>query len=148
MSRNRTTFMACGDENAEEQKGWRSFLRSRPGLRISEDQYFPWHWSWLLLPTIDLPRQIILTSYAWIFPSLLFLIIFSCPQQLNRWPCHSLSHSLTHSVTHSLTFTFAIQRATLDTCDLWDIWSEWWGDMKIFKKISFWKNFGRFLEKI
>ena len=22
-----------------------------------------------------------------------------------------------------------IQRAILDTCDLWDIWSEWWGDI-------------------
>ena len=35
------------------------------------------------------------------FPSYPFplFLIFSCPEQLNRWPCHSL--------THSLTFTFA-----------------------------------------
>ena len=31
------------------------------------------------------------------------LIVFSCPQQLNRWPCHSLTDWLTHS-----TFTFDI----------------------------------------
>ena len=24
--------------------------------------------------------------------------VFSCPQQLNRWPCHSLSHSLSQSL--------------------------------------------------
>ena len=41
--------------------------------------------------------------------------------------------SLTHWLTHS-TFTFDIQRATLETCDLWDIWSEWWGDMTWLKK--------------
>ena len=36
-------------------------------------------------------------------------VVFSCPEQLNRWPCHSVSQSL--------------------TCDLWDIWSELWEDM-------------------
>ena len=30
------------------------------------------------------------------------IFIFSCPEQLNRWPCHSLSHSLTDWVTESL----------------------------------------------
>ena len=40
----------------------------------------------------------------------------------------SIGDLVTHSLTHS-TFTFDIQRATLETCDLWDIWSEWWGDM-------------------
>ena len=29
---------------------------------------------------------------------------------------------------------FLYQRAILDTCDLWDIWSEWWGDMTWPKK--------------
>ena len=29
--------------------------------------------------------------------------LFSCPEQLNRWPCHSLSHSLTDWLTDSLT---------------------------------------------
>ena len=29
--------------------------------------------------------------------------VFSCPEQLNRWPCHSLTHSLTNG-----TFTFDI----------------------------------------
>ena len=31
-----------------------------------------------------------------------YLPIFSCPEQLNRWPCHSLTHSLTDWLTHSL----------------------------------------------
>ena len=28
-------------------------------------------------------------------------LLFSCPEQLNRWPCHSLTHSLTDSLGHS-----------------------------------------------
>ena len=51
-------------------------------------------------------------------------VVFSCPQQLNRWPCHWLTNWL-----GEWPFDFDIQRATLETCDLWDIWSEWWGDM-------------------
>ena len=51
-------------------------------------------------------------------------IFFSCPEQLNRWPCHSLTHWLTDWLTEG-TFTFEIQRATRETCNLWDIWSEW-----------------------
>ena len=31
-------------------------------------------------------------SYAWLLEN-----IFSCPEQLNRWPCHSLTDSLTNS---------------------------------------------------
>ena len=57
--------------------------------------------------------------------------LFSCPEQLNRWPCHSLTDWL----THSLTFTFAMQRIILETCGHWGIWSEWWGDM-IFMTLS------------
>ena len=49
-----------------------------------------------------------------------------------RWPCHSLTDG---------TFTFDIQRETqqcnvsrvtclyVETCDLWDIWSKWWGNI-------------------
>ena len=33
------------------------------------------------------------------------------------------------------TFRELHQRAILETCDLWDIWSEWWGDMTWPKKI-------------
>ena len=62
-------------------------------------------------------------------------IFFSCPQQLNRWPCHSLSHSLTKD------FTNWHYRVTLETCDLWDIWSEWWGNMT-------WPTFWQFFLKI
>ena len=43
--------------------------------------------------------------------------------------------SLTDSDTQS-TFTFDIQRATQETCNLWDIWSEWWGDMTWPKKYN------------
>ena len=44
----------------------------------------------------------------------------------------SLTHSLSHWVTHWLTegtFTFDIHRATSETCDLCNIWSESLGDM-------------------
>ena len=103
------------------------------------------------------------------------MVLFSCPEQLNRWPCHWLTHSLTHSLRvlllltlqsdprdlrrlrhlirvmkrHDLTEkrpTYNIptqypptyictsirehpKGAILETCDLWDIWSEWWEDM-------------------
>ena len=43
------------------------------------------------------------------------IYVFSCPEQLNRWPCHSVTHS---------NFTSDKQRAILKSCDLWDIWSE------------------------
>ena len=59
--------------------------------------------------------------------------------QLYRFPCHSLTDSLTHSLT--ATFEKHYQRALWETCDPWDILSEWWGDMtwlKIFRKS---KNF-------
>ena len=58
-----------------------------------------------------------------------FFLLFSCPQQLNRWPCHSVSHSL----THWRYFYFWHYRVTPETCDLLDIWSEWWGDMTWLK---------------
>ena len=41
--------------------------------------------------------------------------------------------SLTQSLTHS-TLLIDIQRATLETCDLWDIWSKWWGHITWPKK--------------
>ena len=40
----------------------------------------------MVLPSLD--------HHHWMF--------FSCPEQLNRWPCHSLTHSLTHSLSHPL----------------------------------------------
>ena len=61
-------------------------------------------------------------------PATTIIIIISCPEHLNRWPCHWL--------TDSLTFTFDIQRAILETCDLWDICSEWWEDMTWPKKLT------------
>ena len=67
-----------------------------------------------------------------------FFCIFSCPEQLNRWQCHWLTQG---------TFTFDIYRVTLETCDLWDIWSEWWGDMTWLKIFRFSENvqiFGEF----
>ena len=51
--------------------------------------------------------------------------LFSCPEQLNRWPCHSL----TDWVSEWVTFRFWHYSVALETCDLWDIWSEWWGDL-------------------
>ena len=107
-----------------------------------------------------------------------FYNVFSCPEQLIRWPCHSLTDWLTQgtfyfwstksnprdlwplwhltrvmrahdlnikktmtktktktkTMTKTNTFRELHQRAILETCDLWDIWSEWWGDMTWPKK--------------
>ena len=42
---------------------------------------------------------------------------------------------MTLSLTDWLSdFWFWHYRVTLETCDLWDIWSEWWGDMTWLKK--------------
>ena len=38
-------------------------------------------------------------------------------------------HGLTNKMTKTNRLREHLQRATLETCDLWDIWSEWWGDM-------------------
>ena len=40
----------------------------------------------------------------------------------------------TKTMTKTNTFREHLQRATLETCDLRDIWSEWWGDMTWPKK--------------
>ena len=40
------------------------------------------------------------------------------------------------------TFIFYIQRATLETCYLWDIWSQWWGN--ILKILTFFDKFVKF----
>ena len=60
-------------------------------------------------------------------------LVFSCPEQLIRWPCQWVTHSLTHSLTHGV-LLIDIQRATQEICDLWNIWLEWWGDMNWPKK--------------
>ena len=47
----------------------------------------------------------------------------------------SIGDLVTDSVTDWLTnFYFWHYRVTLETCDLWDIWSEWWRDMIWLKK--------------
>ena len=58
----------------------------------------------------DKVPMLIMPMVAWIRN-----IIFSYPEQLNRWPCHSPTHSVTQG-----TFTFDIQRATLER-DLWPL---------------------------
>ena len=37
-------------------------------------------------------------------------------------------------MTKTNTFRENLQRATPETCELWEIWSEWWGDMAWQKK--------------
>ena len=62
-----------------------------------------------------------------------------------------VTHSLTESLTDWVTFTFAIQRAILETCYHWDIWSEWWGDMtwlKIFQKFTKFQKIWKFSENL
>ena len=57
----------------------------------------------------------------------LWMNFFSCPEQLNRWPCHSLTHSLTDSLSD---FWFSQYRVTLETFDQSD--EETWPDQKIY----------------
>ena len=40
-----------------------------------------------------------------------------------------MTNTETKTMTKTNTFREHLQRAILETCDLWDIWSEWWGDM-------------------
>ena len=51
----------------------------------------------------------------------------------------SLYDLVTDSLIQSLTdFYFWHYRVTLETCDLWDIWSEWWGNMTCPTFLQFW----------
>ena len=54
--------------------------------------------------------------------SIFLELLFSCPEQLNRWPCHSLTDSLR-------ALLIVTQKTIQLTSDFPDIWSEWWGDM-------------------
>ena len=44
-------------------------------------------------------------------------IFFSCPEQLNRWPCHSLTESLSHSLSQY----FYFWHTQSDTRELWPL---------------------------
>ena len=48
-------------------------------------------------------RMFLESIYALPYVLLVSFPFFSCPQQLNRWTCHSLTPSLTHSLSHSVT---------------------------------------------
>ena len=61
----------------------------------------------------------------------LFLAVLT-PEQVNRWPCHSVTGWLRTLLLH-------IQRQTPETCDLWDIWWEWWRN-------TTWPTFWQFLD--
>ena len=39
---------------------------------------------------------------------------------------HDMTKKLTKKMTKTKTFWEHLLRAILETCDLWDIWSEWW----------------------
>ena len=41
----------------------------------------------------------------------------------------SIGDLVTDWLSEWVTFWFWHYRVTLETCDLWDIWSEWWGDL-------------------
>ena len=78
-------------------------------------------WSWLYLHF-----QTFGDSVKQFSPSNIFRpLIFSCPEQLNRWPCPLVPWSESSQAYKVITHT----------CDLWDIWSEWRGDMTWPKKI-------------
>jgi len=54
------------------------------------------------------------------------------------WPDQKKRRTKTNTKTKTMTKTNTIrepcQRAILETCDLWDIWSEWWEDLTWPKK--------------
>ena len=50
----------------------------------------------------------------------------------------------TKTVTKTNTYREHLQRAILETCDLWNIWSEWWGDMTISDNFDNSENFKNF----
>ena len=86
-------------------------------------------WTLTLLASISSYHFPFPTWYlAWLSVITLVLIVLAVQTrvwQLNRWPCHSVSQSVTHWVR----FLILTIRVTLETCDLWDIKSEWWEDL-------------------
>ena len=65
----------------------------------------------------------------------IYRVFFSCPEQLNRWPC--LSVCLTQ-----LTIRVFTTLQSDPTCDLWDIWSvRLLEDFQSFRRFSdFWET--------
>ena len=49
--------------------------------------------------------------------------VFSCPEQLNRWPCHSLTHSLSHLLIleHKTIHCLELMTSHWLEQDIWDI---------------------------
>ena len=54
-----------------------------------------------------------------------FLYIFSCPEQLNRWPCHSLSQSVTDLLILEHKTIYCLERMTSHRLEQ-DIWDVFW----------------------
>ena len=50
--------------------------------------------------------------------------VFSCPEQLNRWPCPLLGWLVPWLGTTNNQRVSQHYRVTQETCDLWDIWSD------------------------
>ena len=52
------------------------------------------------------------------------------------WPDQkkTMTKRKTKTMRKTNTFREHLQRAIPETCDLWDIWSEWWGDIDHTKK--------------
>ena len=57
---------------------------------------------------------------------------------------HDLTNKKTTTKTNTKTMTNTfrehLQRAIFETFDLWDVWSEWWGDMICLTKITMTKT--------
>ena len=70
--------------------------------------------------------------WSWWWQSRFLFFIFSCLEQLNRWPCHSLTHSLTEDFTNWHTKS--------DPRDLWALrhlirvmtWPTFWQLLKVW----------------
>jgi len=110
-----------------------------------------------LLPSSPIALLQIDISFHVDFQCLCQLLInhlFSCPKQLNRWPCHSLTHWLTHSLTDWQYFYFWHTKS--DPRDLWPLrhfirvmrkhdLKIVWNFFGTFEEL-FWNFFGTFLE--
>ena len=81
------------------------FFQKRPFIYNNKKHHkstkLPWHHNIKVFLSFCL--FVFLSFYLLDFLSFFVFLsfcLFSCPEQLNRWPCHSLTDSLSQSLTH------------------------------------------------
>ena len=74
----------------------------------------------------------------WALKYIMIINLFFFPGSIPIWflavQNSSIGDLVTHSLSHSGYFYFWHYRVTLETCDLWYSWTEWWGDIAWPKK--------------